>query len=360
MVQDRTLLIVCGGQNAPRKFFFAFLFLLLTMQHGICQSDSLFQRTTPRISFGLHDAVYFLAAGGYGLSVAYIHRRWEIGAGIELDNYRYGGMGYARYYLLPPSDKVETFASIRAAKYFDSAHINLLPSYSWNFYVSLGAKLRLYRSLWLQGQLGAGYSGFFRPGGKPIFVPTWVPLYSYNYGISYDIPLRKSKSAGPIYFPPRDTTHSNAGDRFSLLLHAGIPINIFLGPPDFNRFTGGIGFALTPNVTLTARHQAIRTPQGLTYGKTQLGVRWMPGHRPGMRWIGSLEAGHVGSILNTQAPIGAIGITAGQHLHFPMSRWIALDAGFQYSWIRAPRPLQSYTEDFEVTLGLVFRPGRFR
>jgi hypothetical protein len=360
MVQDRAILVRGGGRCAPHRTLLIIVLLLALVPSQSClsQVDSLPTSMPPKISVGLHNSVYFLAAGGYGLSVAYLKNRWEMGAGAELDNYRYGVMGYARYYLLTPSEKLEPFTSIRAAWYHDTGSIFLLPSNTWNFYVSFGAKLRLYRSLWLQGQLGAGYSGFFRPGGKPIFVPTWVPLYSYHYGICYDIPLRKS--IGPIYVPPRDTTHRNAGDRFSVLLHVGVPINIFLGPPDFNRFTGGIGFDLTPTVALTARHQAIRTPLGLKYGKTQLGMRWMPGHRPGMRWIGSLEAGHVGSLLNTQAPVWAIGITAGQHLQFPLTRWIALDAGFQYSWIRAPRPLQSSTEDFEVNLGLVFRPGRFR
>lgn len=357
MVQNRTFLIKRGGHRSPPFFFLLLASILLLAIQSFGQSVLNSDKRAPKISIGLHQAAFRLAAGGYGLSVAYMNRGWEVGAGGEIFNYRNGGMVYARYYLPKPSGKVETFVGIRAGHYYDSAHIGFRPSYSWTIYPSIGAKLKLYRSLWMQGQLGAGYSSFFRPGGSPVFIPTWVPLFMLQYGLCYDIPLQK-RAPTPSY-PARDTTHHKAGERFSLLFHAATGIELFTRP-SVSRFTGGIGFDLTPNLTLTARHQAIRTFAGLKYGKTQLGVRWMPGHRPGLRWIGSLEAGHVGSLLNIQTPIGAIGITAGQHLQYPITRWIAVDAGFQYSWIKAPRPLQPYTDDFEINMGLVFRPGRFK
>lgn len=339
----------------PCKYMILLIAFTAGFHFCLAQQDSIPVHPSRSLSIGSHRASYILG-GGYGLSLAYIQDQIEVGFGAEIDNYRYGGMFYTRLYLNNLSRLAKPFGGFRIAHYYDAASIGLRPSYSWNFHLSLGLKLRLYRSFWLQGQLGSGYSGFFRPGGKPIFVPTWVPVETFQYGICYDIPLQEQTPSPQ--FPQKDAVHYGIGARFFFLFHVGIPINI-LAPPAINRFTAGLGFDLSPPLALTARHQAIRTFAGLKYGKTQVGLRWMPGHRNGLRWIGSLEAGHVGSILNPQSPIGAIGITAGQHLQYPLKRWGALDAGFQYSWMKAPQPLQPSTTDFEINLGLVVWPGRF-
>jgi hypothetical protein len=356
MVQDRTVL-TSGRRHLRASYLFPLLLSILLTAVSVGKGQNLAKdkiRHNLSLGFTVTEHEFF---GGYGLGIGYRRNQLESGAHLELNNYSYGTSVYGRYYLTKTRRKYDTFAGIKGAYIYNTTNLNLLPSYSWSLHASIGLRLQLYHNLWLQGQLGAGYSGFFRPGGTPFFKPAWVPLRMIQGGLNYDIALGNQGTRDAEVLPLQGKP--NFADRFSLIFHTGIQINRF-APPSLERFTGGFGFDVLPSLTLTARHQAVRTVDGLVYGKSLLGVRWMPGKGKGMRWVGGFEMGHYGPDVNSQSYQYAIGATFSQHLQYPITRWLALDAGFQYSKIKVPEPLNPASSDFEINLGLVFRPGRFR
>jgi hypothetical protein len=353
MVQDRAVLTTWGRHLGASPICLFLLVLALVSPRSLHGQDAL--RNDLNISIGAHWTRHVLA-GGWGATVGLRWRELELLAGGELYSERSGVMVAGRYYLRS-TPRVMPFVGLRAAYYYDLARLFGRPSYSLNYHVSAGIKLRLSGRLWAQGQLGVGYTGFFREGGSQVFAEKWIPMRMLHWGIAYDIPIKKPASDEPPTAPPVDGKPELG--RLSVMFHAGLPISLF-APPSFERFTGGLGCNLHPKLTLTVRHQAIRTSLGLKYGKTMAGVRWMPGGGRHVRWIGSLEIGHFGSLFSSGPRAYAVGVTAGQHLNIPVTQWLALDCGLQYGIFKVPSPLNPAGSDFETSLGLVIRPGAWR
>jgi hypothetical protein len=358
MVQNRTFLkLGMGRKRAPSliiliaKFFLA---LPLCVASQSLQGESLSKAS---ISIGGFWTRYVLS-GGWGISIGYLKPSFEVSLGGELNNYIVAGMLAGRFYFGNKSANLQPFIGVRAAYYRDELRLFQRPSHSLNFHPSIGIKINTRKNIWMQGQLGIGYSGFFRSDGKPLFVPTWNPTRMLQVGVGYDMPLRRRSEVDAPEPDDLVVVQASAG-KFSLLLHTGLQINT-LAPPSFERFTAGMGYYMHPRLGLTLRHQAIRTINGLKYGKSLIGVRWTPGQGNGLRWVGSLEAGHWGSLLNFRSPIGAFGVMVGQHLQYPILTGVAVDIGLQYALLKAPQPLQPTSSDFETSLGLVIRPGAWR
>jgi hypothetical protein len=226
-----------------------------------------------------------------------------------------------------------------------------------NYHAMLGLKVNLSKRWWAQGQLGVGYSGFFREGGEAIFSsPTWYPMRMLHYGLAYDIPIHVRGVDVPADFTPDKLPTPS---KFSILAHISLPINL-IAPPRIERFSAGLGYDLHPKIALTLRHQFIQTDFGLKYGKSLVGVRWTPGAGRGLRWVGSLEAGHWGGYLNFVSLQYSYGLMVGQQLQLPIVPGIAVEAGLQYAILKTFSPQSPASSDFETTLGLVIRPGAWR
>jgi hypothetical protein len=358
MVQNRAFLKERGGRGCA---------LLLILSLGLIFS-SIPTLVTGQKSFASNSNqahltlggfwTRYVLSGGWGISIGYLRSKMEISIGGERNIYTGAGAVAGRYYFGDSRKIVRPFLGGRAAYYYDSQRLGQRPSHSLNLHAAIGIKIMSRKNCWMQGQLGLGYSGFFRSDGKPIFVPTWIPTRMLQVGVGYDMPLRRrNEGVAPetdlLAFLPALT------GKFSLLLHTGLQIN-YLAPPSFERFTAGLAYDVHPRLGLTLRHQAVRTINGLKYGKSLIGVRWMPGDGSGLRWVGSLELGHWGSALNFRSPIGAFGVMVGQHLQYPIFTGIAVDIGLQYALLKAPQPLQPASSDFETSLGLVIRPGAWR
>jgi hypothetical protein len=352
MVQDRAVLTSWGRRLGASPICLLLLVLALVSARSLHGQDTL--RNDLNISIGAHWTRYVLA-GGWGATVGLRWRELELLAGGELYSEQTGALIESRYYL-PSTPRVMPFVGLRAAYYYDLARLFGRPSYSLNYHVSLGVKLKIARRWWAQGQLGVGYTGFFREGGSQVFAERWVPMRMLHYGLAYDIPIHVRGTDAPDIVPAYDRA---ASGRFSILMHIGLPIGL-LAPPRIERFTAGLGYDLHPKLALTLRHQAIQTDFGLKYGKSLVGVRWMPGTGRGLRWVGSLEVGHFSNYFNAGYRYYAVGVTVGQHLNLPLTRWLALDCGLQYGIFKVPRPLNPAGSDFEVNLGLVIRPGAWR
>jgi hypothetical protein len=353
MVQDRAVLIWSKkwGRIAALTFFIC-TGLFFPASRLLSQQLT---SSAPRVTIGLIWTRH-LVGGGVGVSFGYTKKNIEVLAGAEIETAIWGLSLAGRYYL-PSNAKTRPFISARTAYYKDKGHLGGRPGYHLNLHLSIGFQ-NYFSPRWsVQGQLGIGYAGYFRINGEPFFTPTWLPTRMLHVGLGYDLPLRQRP--GPIESVADMQLPETSSGRFSLLLHTGLQINT-LAPPSFERFTAGLAYDVHPRIGLTLRHQAVRTSDGLKYGKSLLGVRWMPGQGDGLRWLGSLEAGHWGSVLNFRSPIGAFGVVVGQHLQYPILSGIAVDLGLQYALLKAPQPLQPASSDFETSLGLVIRPGAWR
>jgi hypothetical protein len=352
MAQDRAVLTTWGRRLGASPI--CLLLLVLALISPLSLPGQLSPRNDLNISIGAHWTRHILA-GGWGATVGLGWRHFELLAGGEIYSERLGAMVAGRYYL-GSTLRVKPFVGLRAAYYHDLGRIFMLPSYSLNYHASLGVKIKLAKHWWAQGQLGVGYTGFFRVRWEPIFVPAWYPMRMLHYGLAYDIPIHVRGADAPAAAPSGEPARRG---RFSILMHIGLPINL-LAPPSIERFTAGLGYDLHPKLALTLRHQVVQTDFGLKYGKSLVGVRWMPGTGSGLRWVGSLEAGHWGGYLNFSTFKKSIGVMAGQHLQYPCFPGVVVDVGLQYAVVKTLRPQSPAGSDFETSLGLVIRPGAWR
>lgn len=363
MVQDRTLLMTMRlfSRKAALPSVKTILLISVLALSGISafgqhQGDTLQQNRQPLSIVIGGTWTRHLIAGGWGLSLGVQAGRAEVSLGGEMNAGQYGVILAGRYALQKGSTLVVPFLGLRTSYYYSKWHLGLAPGYMINGALSIGLKCYLLPRISAEGQLGIGYGGYFRQNGEPFFTTTWLPTRMLHFGMAFDFPVPARKLEMVATDKPSSSLRVG---KFSLLLQTGLQINT-LAPPSFERFTAGLAYDVHPRLGLTLRHQAVRTINGLKYGKSLLGVRWMPGTGTGLRWVGSLEAGHWGSTLNFRSPIGAIGVMVGQHLQYPILSGVAVDLGLQYAILKAPQPLQPASSDFETGLGLVIRPGAWR